>query len=207
MSITPIIHFHRNDLPNTVKFTDSVAVDTESMGLLPQRDRLCLVQLSAGDGVCHLVQIIPGVDCPNLKALLKDQTVEKIFHFAPADVAAFYVQFGVMTTPIYCTKIASRLVRTYTSGHSLKDLLRELLSIDVSKEQQTSDWGAETLSEEQQAYAATDVLYLHQLKAHLDLMLSREKRTELARKCFDFLSTRIELNQLGYEAREPFTYK
>ena len=207
MSITPIIHFHRNDLPNTVKFTDSVAVDTESMGLLPQRDRLCLVQLSAGDGVCHLVQIIPGVDCPNLKALLKDQTVEKIFHFAPADVAAFYVQFEVMTTPIYCTKIASRLVRTYTSGHSLKDLLRELLSIDVSKEQQTSDWGAETLSEEQQAYAATDVLYLHQLKAHLDLMLSREKRTELARKCFDFLSTRIELNQLGYEAREPFTYK
>ena len=207
MSITPIIHFHRNDLPNTVKFTGSVAVDTESMGLLPQRDRLCLVQLSAGDGVCHLVQIIPGVDCPNLKALLKDQTVEKIFHFAPADVAAFYVQFGVMTTPIYCTKIASRLVRTYTSGHSLKDLLRELLSIDVSKEQQTSDWGAETLSEEQQAYAATDVLYLHQLKAHLDLMLSREKRTELARKCFDFLSTRIELNQLGYEAREPFTYK
>ncbi|MDC0344994.1 ribonuclease D [Alphaproteobacteria bacterium] len=204
--VTPTIHLHQKDLPADLSFGDIVAVDAEFMGLLPRRDRLCLVQLSAGDGVCHLVQVDRAYNCPRLKALMTDKNVTKIFHFARSDMAAFYEQLNIVTTPVYCTKIASRFVRTYTSGHSLKDLLKELLSLDISKQQQTSDWGAEILSKEQLSYAATDVLYLHKLKEILDERLIREGRQGLAQECCKFLETRTQLDALGYETREPFDH-
>lgn len=196
------IHFHLNDLPDNLNLGPVVAVDTEAMGLKPTRDRLCLVQLSAGDGECHLVQISLDHDghSPNLVALLTDPEVIKIFHFARFDVAALLNHFSIMTAPIYCTKIASKLVRTYADRHGLKDICKELLGIEVNKHEQLSDWGAETLSKEQLQYAATDVLHLHKLMLVLDGMLEREGRTELAEECFNFISTRAYLDLTsGYE--------
>ncbi len=186
------IHFHQNDLPDGLNLGPIVAIDTETMGLRPNRDRLCLVQISAGDGECHLVHIPKDHDqnSPNLEALLTDHDVTKIFHFARFDVAALLAHFDVMTTSIYCTKIASKLVRTYADRHGLKDICKELLGIEVNKSEQLSDWGAETLSKEQLKYAATDVLYLHQLKAVLDERLEREGRMEYAEDCFNFIPTR-----------------
>ncbi|HUO02172.1 MAG TPA: hypothetical protein VMU31_05295, partial [Rhizomicrobium sp.] len=185
------IHLHQGDLPNGLDLGKLVAIDTETLGLNPFRDRLCLAQLSAGDGVCHAVQFKAGqYAAPNLKRMLSDPSVTKLFHFARFDVAMFRRYLDVTCAPIYCTKIASKLVRTYTDRHGLKDLVRELLNIDLSKEQQSSDWGADELSEKQLAYAANDVAYLHQLKTALDTMLAREGRTDLAKACFDFLPTR-----------------
>ena len=179
------IELHQGDLPAGVSFGTSVAVDTETMGLDPHRDRLCLVQLSGGDGVCHIVQLMDGeFDAPNLKALLADPEVTKIFHFARFDLATMLRHLGVMAAPIYCTKIASRLIRTYTDRHGLKDLCREILGIEISKAQQSSDWGAAQLTQEQLQYAAGDVLYLHDLRTRLDEMLAREGRTDLAEACF-----------------------
>lgn len=196
------IHFHQNDLPDNLNLGPVVAVDTEAMGLKPTRDRLCLVQLSAGDGECHLVQISLDHDghSPNLVALLTDPEVTKIFHFARFDVTALLNHFSIMTAPVYCTKIASKLVRTYADRHGLKDICKELLGIEVNKHEQLSDWGAETLSKEQLQYAATDVLHLHKLMLVLDGMLEREGRTELAEECFNFISTRAYLDLTsGYE--------
>jgi ribonuclease D len=194
------IHLHRGDLPDGLSLGPVVAVDTETMGLDPRRDRLCLVQLSAGDGNAHLVQIARGQDrAPNLERLLADPEVLKLFHFGRFDIAALRHAFGVTTAPVYCTKIAAKLVRTFTDRHGLKFLLQELLGVDISKQQQTSDWGAEELSEAQRDYAATDVLYLHRLKAELDLRLAREGRAELAAACFGFLPTRAELDLLGWD--------
>jgi ribonuclease D len=193
------IELHRGDLPAGLTFGDSVAVDTETMGLNPGRDRLCLVQLSAGDGNAHLVQLAQGrYDAPNLKALLTDPAITKLFHFARFDVAALQRYLGVTCTPVYCTKIASRLTRTFTDRHGLKDLCRDVLGIALSKEQQSSDWGAETLSEAQLSYAAADVLYLHDLRTALDGMLIREGRMALAQACFDFLPTRAALDLAGW---------
>ncbi|HKD47587.1 MAG TPA: hypothetical protein VKB67_07870 [Rhizomicrobium sp.] len=201
------IHLHRGDLPERVDLGKLVAVDTETLGLNPHRDRLCLAQLSAGDGVCHAVQFKGNAyDAPNLKRLLADPSVSKLFHFARFDVAMFRRYLGVTCAPIYCTKIASKLVRTYTDRHGLKDLVRELLNIDLSKEQQSSDWGADELSEKQLAYAANDVAYLHQLKEGLDAMLAREGRTHLAKACFDFLPTRAELDLSGWEEIDIFAH-
>ncbi|MGE0746089.1 MAG: ribonuclease D [Rhodospirillales bacterium] len=199
---------HRGDLPEGLSFGSAVAIDTETMGLKPFRDRLCLVQLSAGDGNAHLVQIAPGGGdgAVRLKALLADPNVLKLFHFARFDVAMLRRHLGVLTQPIYCTKIASKLARTYTDRHGLKDLCRELLKVDLSKEQQSSDWGAETLTPEQQGYAASDVLHLHALKARLDAMLAREGRTALAQACFDFLPTRAELDLAGYGEGDIFEH-
>ena len=193
------IELHRGDLPAGLAFGDSVAVDTETMGLNPGRDRLCLVQLSAGDGNAHLVQLAQGrYDAPNLKALLTDPAITKLFHFARFDLAALQRYLGVTCTPVYCTKIASRLTRTFTDRHGLKDLCRDVLGIALSKEQQSSDWGAETLSEAQLSYAAADVLYLHDLRTALDGMLIREGRMALAQACFDFLPTRAALDLAGW---------
>lgn len=201
------ITVHKNDLPADLNFGTSVAVDSETLGLKTFRDKLCVVQLSAGDGDAHLVQLDrSSYDCPNLKAVLTDPAVEKIFHFARFDVAAFRHYLGVDTTPIYCTKIASKLVRTYTDRHGLKDLCRELLDMDMSKQQQSSDWGADTLSDAQQAYAASDVLSLHKLKARLDAMLAREGRTALAQSCFDFLPTRVALDLAGWADEDIFAH-
>ncbi len=198
---------HQGDLPDTFKSGPSVAVDSETMGLSPQRDRLCLVQLSVGDGVCHLVQIARGqTRAPNLEALLADPSTLKLFHFGRFDIAVFLQRLGVLTTPVYCTKIASRLVRTMTDRHGLKDLCRELLGIDISKQQQSSDWGAETLSEDQMLYAATDVLHLHRLKEKLDGLLERENRTELAQRCFDFLPHRARLDVAGWPESDIFSH-
>lgn len=191
------IHLHQGDLPADLDFGNFVAIDTETMGLNPLRDRLCLVQLSMGDGECHLVKINRDhqpSDSPNLIGLLQDPQVTKIFHFARFDVAMLLSYFGVLTTPIYCTKIASKLVRTYTDRHGLKDLLKELLGVEISKQEQTSYWGADELSQEQLKYAATDVLYLHRLKLVLDDRLEREGRTDLAAQCFDYLPTRAYLD-------------
>src|SRR5216684_1981438 len=179
------IRLHRGDLPDLTRYTGSVAIDTETMGLHPHRDRLCVVQMSSGDGSADVVQIPKGygkdsADAPNLKALLADPKITKIFHFARFDLAALYNALGVMPQPVYCTKIASRLCRTYTDRHGLKDLVREVLNIDLSKQQQSSDWGAQTLSEAQLAYAAADVLHLHALRTRLDAMLARENRDGLA---------------------------
>jgi len=177
------------------------------MGLNPARDRLCLVQLSAGDGVCHLVQIAPGQSAaPNLTALLADSKVLKLFHFARFDLAILKHRFGIMTAPVYCTKIASRLVRTFTDRHGLKDLAKDLLNVELSKQQQSSDWGADELTPEQLKYAAADVLYLHRLKARLDEMLAREGRTALAEACFQFLATRVELDLRGWPNEDIFAH-
>jgi ribonuclease D len=201
------IKLHKNDLPDGLDLGASVAIDTETLGLNPFRDRLCLAQLSAGDGVCHAVQFAPGeYAAPNLKKLLTDRKVTKLFHFARFDVAVFRRYLGVMTAPIYCTKIASKLVRTYTDKHGLKDLVRELLSVDLSKEQQSSDWGAPTLTEKQLAYAANDVAYLHRLREALDTMLAREGRTELARACFQFLPARAQLDLAGWAETDIFAH-
>ncbi len=200
-------HLHEGDLPSGLSFGNSVAVDSETMGLRLARDPLCVVQLSAGDGDAHVVRLgRPGYDCPNLKALLTDPKVLKIFHFGRFDIAMFLRHLEVTTAPVYCTKTASRLSRTYTDRHGLKDLTRELLSVDISKQQQCSDWGAETLTPEQVAYAASDVLYLHALKARLDDMLAREGRTELAKACFDFLPWRAKLDLAGWEDTDLFAH-
>jgi ribonuclease D len=205
------VRLHRGDLPDLTRYTEAVAIDTETMGLHPHRDRLCLVQLSNGDGSADVIQI-PGdhgnspADAPNLKALLADPKIMKIFHFARFDLAALYNAFGVMPQPVYCTKIASRLTRTYTDRHGLKDLVREVLNIDLSKQQQSSDWGAPTLSEAQLAYAASDVLHLHALRQHLDAVLAREGRLDLAQACFDFLPTRAKLDLQGWDTEDIFAH-
>ena len=197
---TPKIEFHEGDLPAGLAFPNGVAIDTETLGLNPHRDRLCLVQLSAGDGAAHLVRIGKGkIVAPNLKALLADRGTLKIFHFARFDVAVLDKYLGVETAPLYCTKIASKLARTYTDRHGLKDLCGELLGVEISKQQQSSDWGNSQLSDSQLAYAASDVLYLHALKAKLDEMLAREGRTQLAQAAFAFLGSRAKLDLAGFE--------
>ena len=200
------IHLHAGDVPAGLDFGPAVAVDSETMGLKFGRDRLCVVQLSAGDGVAHLVQIQPGAPAPRLKALMEDASVLKIFHYARFDIGALRAGIGAATGPVYCTKIASRLVRTYTDKHGLKDLCRELLGVQISKEQQSSDWGAEALSEEQRAYAASDVLYLHALREKLEAMLMREGRTAVAQACFDFLPTRVALDLAGWDDADIFAH-
>jgi ribonuclease D len=205
--VSPVIKLHKNDLPAGLSFGSSVAVDTETMGLRPHRDRLCVVQLSAGDGTAHLVQL-DGKDwsAPNLKALLTDSSVLKIFHFARFDVAALAAHLGVATGPVYCTKIASKLARTYTDRHGLKDLCGELAGVELSKQQQSSDWGAEKLTDQQRFYAASDVLYLHTLKSKLDAMLEREGRMAMAQACFDFIATRAQLDLAGFEDLDIFAH-
>ena len=199
------IHIHKNDLPEALSFGDCVAIDTETMGLNPYRDRLCLVQLSAGDGDAHLVQIAsPANDCPNLRSLLADKSVTKLFHFARFDIASLTHGIGPVNGQIYCTKIASKLVRTYTDRHGLKDLCRELLKIEISKQQQSSDWGACDITDEQAEYAAGDVLYLHQLRDRLDKMLDREGRHAIAKQCFAFLPTRATLDLDGFGETDIF---
>ena len=198
---------HRGDLPDLARYRGAVAIDTETMGLDTHRDRLCVVQLSPGDGSADVVQIPPGGGAaPNLKALLADAAVLKIFHFARFDLAALANAFGVMPAPVYCTKIASRLTRTYTDKHGLKDLVRDSLGIDLSKQQQLSDWGAPTLTDAQIAYAATDVLHLHALKEKLDVLLARESRAELAAACFRFLPDRARLDLAGWAAEDIFAH-
>ena len=200
------IHLHINDLPPGLAFGDNVAIDSEAMGLQPHRDRLCLVQMSRGDGDCHMVHFPPPGDysAPNLKAILGDTSLLKMFHFARFDVAILEHYLGVTCKPVYCTKIASKLARTYTDRHGLKDLCRELLGIDISKQQQSSDWGAAELTPEQQAYAAADVLHLHEIKTILNAMLAREGRTELAQACFDFLPHRVRLDLIGWDEVDIF---
>jgi ribonuclease D len=201
------VTLHHGDLPAGLEFGTAVAIDSETMGLNPVRDRLCLVQLSAGDGDSHLVQFAKGeYDAPNLRALLTDTGVTKIFHFGRFDIAVMKQYLGIVTRPVYCTKIASKLVRTFTDRHGLKDLCKELLNIDLSKQQQSSDWGAATLNEEQMKYAASDVLYLHQMREKLDIMLEREGRTELARACFEFLPTRALLDLEGWPEIDVFAH-
>jgi ribonuclease D len=201
------INLHRVDLPGDFESGTSVAVDTETLGLVPQRDRLCLVQLSKGDGTADLVQIAAGQrDAPNLVRLLRDTRVEKLFHFARFDMAILQKTFGIMPGPIYCTKIASKLARTYTDRHGLKDLVRELLGQEISKQQQSSDWGAPDLSEAQLAYAASDVLHLHAIRDKLDTMLQREGRFGLAVECFAFLPTRVRLDLQGWGETDIFAH-
>ena len=193
-------HLYQNDLPDGLDLGPVVAIDCETMGLNPHRDRLCVVQLSSGDGNAHLVQVRKGQsEAPNLTRMLADPEVLKLFHFGRFDIAALLSTFGVVTAPVYCTKIASKLIRTFTDRHGLKYLLQELVGVDVSKQQQTSDWGAETLTEAQMDYAASDVLYLHRLKEELDRRLAREGRTELAAACFDFLPVRARLDLMGWQ--------
>lgn len=200
-------HLHKGDLPEGLDLGPVVAVDCETMGLIPGRDRLCLVQLSGGDGAAHLVQIAPGqTEAPRLAALLGDPEVLKLFHFGRFDIAMLKAALGVLTAPVYCTKIASRLVRTYTDRHGLKDLLRETIDVDISKQQQSSDWGAPVLSQAQMDYAASDVLYLHRVKAVLDARLAREGRAELAQACFDFLPRRAELDLAGWPDVDIFAH-
>ena len=200
-------HLHRGDLPAGLAFGSAVAVDTETMGLDPARVRLCLVQLSAGDGNCHLVQFAPGqYGAPRLKALLGDSKVLKIFHFARFDLAMIQRYLGVRAAPVYCTKVASKLARTFTDRHGLKDLCREILGVELSKQQQSSDWGAPELSEEQKRYAAADVEHLHALKAKLDAMLAREGRSALAQACFEFLPTRAALDLAGFAGLDLFEH-
>jgi len=200
-------HLHHRDLPDGLDLGPVVAIDTETMGLVPARDRLCVVQLSSGDGDAHLVQIEQGqTEAPNLARMLADPATLKLFHFGRFDIAVLLNRFGVLTAPVYCTKIASRLVRTYTDRHGLKDLLREMLEVDISKQQQSSDWGAEALSTAQIDYAASDVLYLHRLKAALDARLARENRTEIARACFDFLPQRARLDLAGWDGIDIFAH-
>ncbi|WP_045837291.1 ribonuclease D [Hyphomicrobium sp. 99] len=203
----PKIKLHKGDLPAGLSFPNGVAIDTETLGLNPHRDRLCLVQLSSGDGTAHLVKFDgKEYDAPRLKALLTDPKVLKIFHFARFDIAVLEQYLGVATTPIYCTKIASKLSRTYTDRHGLKDLVGELLGIELSKQQQSSDWGASELSDSQKAYAANDVLHLHAVKTKLDMMLAREGREDLADKAFKFLPTRARLDLAGFEEDDIFAH-
>jgi ribonuclease D len=217
MSITQFmphgtIHLYRDDLPEGLTLGSVVAVDTETMGLNPHRDRLCLVQMSGGDGHCHLVQLIPtqrggrGFDCPNLKRLLGDPAVVKLMHFARFDVAVLQHYLGITVAPVKCTKIAAKLIRTFTDKHGLKDLCKDVLGVELSKQQQSSDWGAMELSSEQLAYAASDVLYLHALWAKLESILMREDRLALAEACFDFLPARARLDLLGYEQPDLFAH-
>jgi len=202
------VHLHKGDLPAGLDFGRSVAVDTETQGLSMVRDKLCLVQLSDGNGDAHIVQVDRRTyDCPNLKALLGDQSIEKIFHFARFDVAVIKRDLDVVCTPVFCTKIASGLVRTYTDRHGLKDICRELLSVDISKQQQSSDWAAEELTDAQLNYAASDVLYLHQLKTILSARLLRENRFELATACFEFLPARADLDLLGWADVDIFSHR
>ena len=201
------IRLHRGDLPDISRFRGAVAIDTETMGLDVTRDRLCVVQLSPGDGSADVVQIPPrGADAPNLKRLLADKTLLKIFHFARFDLAVLSKTFGLMPEPVYCTKIASRLARTYTDKHGLKDLVREVLGQELSKQQQSSDWGAPELSEAQVAYAAADVIHLHALKQRLDVMLAREGREQLAQTCFRFLPDRVRLDLAGFAGDDIFAH-
>ena len=207
-----VVHLHRDDLPPGLALGPVVAVDTETMGLNPHRDRLCLVQLSAGDGAAHLVQLRPerlggrGFDCPNLARLLADPAALKLMHFARFDVAVLQRSLGITVAPVACTKIAAKLVRTFTDKHGLRDLCKELLGVEISKQQQSSDWGAAELTPEQLAYAASDVLHLHALWAKLEALLVREERRGLAQACFDFLPTRGRLDLLGYEAPDIFAH-
>ncbi|MCA3629041.1 MAG: ribonuclease D [Methylobacterium sp.] len=201
------IRLHKGDLPAPVPAGSIVAIDTETLGLNPHRDRLCLVQLSLGDGTADLVQIAPGQrKAPNLLKMLKDKSILKLFHFARFDLAVLQHAFGVQASPVYCTKIASRLVRTYTDRHGLKDLCRDLIGVEISKQQQSSDWGAETLTEAQLAYAASDVLHLHALKAKLDPLLVRDGRKDLADACFRFLPSRAALDLLGWPETDIFAH-
>ena len=201
------VELHHGDLPDGLDLGDTVAVDCEMMGLRPVRDRLCLVQLSSGDGSCHLVKFAPGkFDAPNLKKLLGDRNITKIFHFARGDVAVLLAYLDVLTAPIYCTKIASKLVRTFTPHHSLKNLCKDFLDVDISKQQTCTDWGGDELTPEQLEYAAVDVLYLHEIKARLDDMLAREGRTEMAQSCFEFLPTRAVLDLGGWEDEDIFAH-
>jgi ribonuclease D len=202
------IRLHRGDLPDLTRYQGgAIAVDTEAMGLNPRRDRLCVVQLSPGDGSADVVQVLPGNStAPNLTKLLADGNILKIFHFARFDLGMLYQGLGIMPGPVYCTKIASRLARTYTDKHGLKDLVREVLGVDLSKQQQSSDWGAADLSEAQVAYAASDVLHLHALKAKLDAMLAREGRQELAAACFRFLPERVRLDLAGWADEDIFAH-
>lgn len=201
------IKLYKGDLPPGLDFGTAVAVDTETLGLVPRRDKLCLVQLSAGDGNAHLVQLDrSSYDAPNLKALFTNANVTKIFHYARFDVAVIKYYLGVDTAPLYCTKIASKLTRTYTDRHGLKDLVKELLGVELNKQQQSSDWGAHMLSDSQKQYAAQDVVYLHELKARLDQMLSREGREAVARACFDFIPTRAALDLSGWTEEDVFAH-
>lgn len=200
-------YVYQNDLPEDLDLGNIVAIDCETMGLLPHRDRLCVVQLSGGDGNAHLVQVSKGqTEAPNLCKLLTDPTVLKLFHFGRFDIAAMYNAFGALTAPVYCTKIASKLIRTYTDRHGLKNLLQELLSVDISKQQQSSDWGAETLSKAQIEYAASDVLYLHKLRNKLNANLEREGRMDIAQACFDFLPQRALLDLEGWPDVDIFSH-
>jgi ribonuclease D len=205
--VSPTIKLHRNDLPASVSYAGAVAVDTETLGLKPDRDRLCVIQLSAGDNSAHLVQF-DGKDwsAPNLKAALSNPSLQKIFHFGRFDIAVIARYLGVVPEPVYCTKIASKLVRTYTDRHGLKDLCSELLGVDLSKQQQSSDWGADKLTDQQKHYAASDVLHLHALKARLDAMLQREGRMAEAEACFRFLSVRAGLDLAGFEDMDIFAH-
>lgn len=201
------IHLHHGDLPDGLDLGKTVAIDTETMGLIPHRDRLCLIQLSAGDGDAHLVKYEPGIPkSPNLVKMLTDQSVLKLFHFGRFDIAVMGRAFGVTASPVYCTKIASKLVRTYTDRHGLKELCRELIGVDISKQQQSSDWGAKTLTKDQQEYAASDVLHLHRLKQELDIRLQREGRTEMADACFRFLPNRAVLDLVGWPETDIFAH-
>jgi ribonuclease D len=201
------VKLYKGDLPSGLDLGPSVAVDTETLGLVPRRDKLCLVQLSSGDGNAHLVQLDrANYDAPNLKALFTDPAVTKIFHYARFDVAVIKHYLGVDTAPLYCTKIASKLTRTYTDRHGLKDLIKELLGIELNKQQQSSDWGAHMLSDAQKQYAAQDVIYLHELKSRLDQMLAREGREEIARACFAFIPTRAALDLAGWTEDDVFAH-
>lgn len=200
-------HLHKGDLPDGLDLGPVVAIDCETMGLHPYRDRLCVVQLSGGDGHAHVVQIAKGqTEAPNLERLLADPAVLKLFHFGRFDISAMYHAFGTLAAPVYCTKIASRLVRTYTDRHGLKALTQELLGVDISKQQQSSDWGAERLTDAQLEYAASDVLYLHALRDVLNGMLAREGRSDLAQSCFDFLPTRAQLDLAGWPETDIFAH-
>ena len=200
-------HVYKGDLPDDLDLGQIVAIDCETMGLNPKRDRLCVGQLSSGDGNAHLVQLVKGqTSGPNLCRILEDPNVLKLFHFGRFDIAAMFEAFGALTAPVYCTKIASRLIRTYTDRHGLKNLLQELLLVDISKQQQSSDWGAKNLSKAQVEYAASDVLYLHQLRNALNKMLIREDRMEIAQSCFDFLPTRAQLDLAGWPDTDIFAH-
>ena len=202
------IHVHKGDLPTGLEFQESVAIDTETLGLNPHRDRLCAVQLSSGDGSAHVIQITLGQSAaPNLVQLLVNPGITKIFHFGRFDIAMLAKAFGPMVAPVYCTKIASKLARTYTDRHGLKDLSRELLGIDLSKQQQSSDWGADILTEAQLTYAASDVLHLHALRRILDIMLNREGRMDVARACFEFLPVRARLDLMGWPENDIFAHE